>query len=264
MNVKKRLALSLVVLSLAAGPGTAHELMLKSRVAHPAAGEDFKVDLMSSHIFVVSQEIEEGVDVTEFKDGKAVVLPAKNDETALTVAADAQGDGKTQLFGAARLGSKYAVTNKGGKSGADITRKSLEEEGLKVKSINMYDKYAKTIVNARSGDDGYKQLLGQDVELVLMKNPADIKVGDWVDVKVLHRGSPESTAVYATYDGFSPEYENTYAFYTEGDPEGVAHIKITAPGTWMVRVESDEMGKEGDYDKRVIRTTLTFTVDEHK
>lgn len=262
MQLKKSLVLAFAALSLASMPAMSHELMLKAREAHPAQGAAFTVDLMSSHVFVVSQEIEEGVDVVELKGDKTEVLSAKADEAALTVAAEAKATGETQIFGAARLGSKYAVTNKGGKGGKDITRKSLEAEGLKVKSINMYDKYAKTIVNAKAGDEGYKKMLGHDVELVLMQNPAEIKVGDWVDVQVLHRGNPESVPVYATYDGFSPKYENTYAFYTEGDPEGMAHIKITAPGTWMVRVESNEMGVDGEYDKRIIRTTLTFTVNE--
>ena len=38
-------------------------------------------------------------------------------------------------------------------------------------------------------------------------------------VRVLFKGQPLTTNVYATYDGFSTE-ENTYAYYTEGHKDG--------------------------------------------
>jgi hypothetical protein len=50
-----------------------------------------------------------------------------------------------------------------------------------------------------------------------------------MQVKVLYKGQPLTTNVYATYDGFSKE-ENTCAYYTEGHDDGTAKVKITHPG----------------------------------
>lgn len=260
---RKTLLLSLCLFGLTCSSAMAHELMLKSKEDHPAKDAAYQLLICSGHRFIVSDEVEDiaGLIAQELVDGKAVDLKMTADEADSAVVIDAKGNDATQIFSVARLGSNYAVTNKGAKGGKDVTRAKLEAEGLKVKSCNRYDKYAKAVVNAKAGNDSYKTLVGQDLEIELLTNPAEVKVGDYVDVRVLHHGSPESVNVLATYDGFVKEYDNTYAYYTEGDPDGIAHIKITAPGTWMVRVESTEGGKDGEYDKRVIRTTLTFHID---
>lgn len=263
MVLKKAFALSAAALALMAGTAFAHELILKSEMAHPAKDQAYGVDVVSTHVFIVPDEIEDASSLTmgQLVDGKLQTLELKPDEARKVLVAQAKGDGATQVFGVARTGVKFAVTNKGGKGGKDVTRKGLEDEGLKVKSINMYDKYSKAIVNAKADDESYKALVGHDVEFELLKNPAEVKVGEFLPVRVLHHGSPESANVYATYDGFVTDHLNTYAYYTEGDPEGVAYIKITAPGTWMLRTESEEGGKDGDYDKRIIRTSCTFNID---
>jgi hypothetical protein len=75
---------------------------------------------------------------------------------------------------------------------------------------------------------------------------------------VLFDGKPLQANVFATYDGFS-RYYNTYAYVTESR-EGIAHVKISQPGTWLVRVEKrlGEIGKA--YDLLVLKATLVFSV----
>ncbi|MDR3265840.1 MAG: DUF4198 domain-containing protein, partial [Synergistaceae bacterium] len=92
-------------------------------------------------------------------------------------------------------------------------------------------------------------------------NPADARVGEYFEVKVLYKGQPAAFPVWATHDGFAPELRNTYAYYTESGSEGVAKIKITAPGFWLIRAARDgEPGVEGEYDARNLRSILSFTV----
>jgi uncharacterized GH25 family protein len=159
---------------------------------------------------------------------------------------------------AEKSGEIWSVTNEGSKPGP---RKTLEDQGLKVVTSTMIDKYAKSVINASPGDANFSQTLGQDLEIVPVTNPADARVGEYFKVKVLHRGEPAAIPVWATYDAFVTEYENTYAYYTESDAEGIANIKITAPGLWLVRASKDnDPGVEGQYDARSIRSTLTFAV----
>ena len=79
-------------------------------------------------------------------------------------------------------------------------------------------------------------------------------------VKILLNGQPYTGPIWATYDGFAPEYENTYAYYTEAE-NGEAHVKITAPGWWGVRASQTGLpGVEGDYDALNLRAFLLFEV----
>ncbi|MDR1873447.1 MAG: DUF4198 domain-containing protein, partial [Synergistaceae bacterium] len=72
---------------------------------------------------------------------------------------------------------------------------------------------------------------------------------------------PASLPVWATFDGFAPELQNTYAYYTESSAEGIADVRITAPGFWIVRAARDgEPGVEGEYDVRNLRSILSFEV----
>jgi uncharacterized GH25 family protein len=60
-------------------------------------------------------------------------------------------------------------------------------------------------------------------------------------------------------DGFSNR-PNTYAYFTETDETGVAHVKIDHPGLWMVRVENKLDKPTEDYDTQVLRAVLVFNV----
>jgi uncharacterized GH25 family protein len=95
---------------------------------------------------------------------------------------------------------------------------------------------------------------------VPLTNPAVVKPGDELTVRVLFKCQPLITNVYATYDGFSKE-ENTYTYYTEGHKDGTAKEKITQPGIWMVRVQHSAPEHAEDYDRYVVRAVLLFEVN---
>ena len=100
--------------------------------------------------------------------------------------------------------------------------------------------------------------IGDTLEIVPLTNPT-VRPGDELTVKVLFKGPPLATNVYATYDGFSQE-ENTYAYYTEGYKDGTAKVKITHPGVWMVRVQRTAPERTEDYDRYVAHAVLLFEV----
>ena len=70
------------------------------------------------------------------------------------------------------------------------------------------EKFAKALVNVTPTDNGFSTAIGDTLEIVPLTNLATIKPGDELTVRVLFKGQPLATNVYATYDGFSKE-ENT-------------------------------------------------------
>jgi uncharacterized GH25 family protein len=259
--VRKALLTLAVISLLGARPLWGHELIIKPSSFTAEKGSELPVELQSTLVFIVKEEVEDISRITAgiIKDGKIVPSELKGNEAELridfSVAVD--GDGAS-ILAAEKSGEIWSVTNEGSKPGS---RKELEDQGLKVVSAALIDKYAKSIINASSGDKNFSSVLGHDLEIVPVSNPADARAGEYFKVKILHKGEPAAIPAWATYDGFVTEYENTYAYYTESDEEGIANIKITAPGTWLVRASKDnDPGVEGRYDTRSIRATLTFTV----
>ena len=91
-----------------------------------------------------------------------------------------------------------------------------------------------------------------------MSNPALLRPGQDMTVRILFEGQPLSTRVYATYDGFT-DTPNTYAYVTETKDDGTARVRATKPGLWMVRVEQRTTGGAERY---VGRAVLVFEVKE--
>ena len=238
----------------------AHELVMKPQKMDVEKGGTLAVEIHSGHKFIVPEEVEnaERIKAGVFKDGKLEEAKLEPNEKNLCIDFTVPAaDGGSMVILANKDGGVWCTTNEGGKSG---TRKDLEAQGLKVTKATKNDKFVKVIVNASRDDKNFAVQTGQALEIIPVTNPADAKVGEFFEVKILVDGKPYSGAVWASYDGFAPEYEDTYAYYTQA-VQGVAHIKITAPGLWGVRaMKTDLPGKEGEYDSVARRTFLLFEV----
>ncbi len=257
MKMKIMAALTLLALAL---PASAHELTIKAKSAEVKAGVPFEATVQSSHKFIVPEEVEDVSRVRAgiFEDGRFRESKITGSEKDLCIdfTVTPTKDG-TLLLAAVKDGETWCVTSEGGRSGA---RKVLEAQGLKVLSATKHDKYAKAILNASGDDKTCAAVLGHPLEIIPVTNPADAKAGEFFEVKILLDGQPYTGPVWATYDGFVTEYENTYAYYTEAQ-SGTAYIKITAPGLWGVRaMQTGLPGAEGNYDSRSLRAFLLFEV----
>ncbi len=85
------------------------------------------------------------------------------------------------------------------------------------------------------------------------------RAGDELAFKILLDGKPLKSQVYATYDGFSRRYM-AFAYVAETLDDGIAHVKISSPGVWMVRVEKRLEANAKDYDVLSLKATLVFSV----
>ena len=199
----------------------AHEFIAKPGAMAVQAGAELQVAGLSSHVFLISQELEaqQDVKVGFYADGKRTDIAVKPNEKTLaydgTVTAPTSA---TFIVTGARLPQIWATTPEGLKQ---MTRKTAG-------ASNPYkiEKFSKALVNVTPADDGFSTVIGDTLEIVPVTNPAMVRPGDEMTVKVLFKGQPLTTNVYATYDGFSKE-ENTYAYYTEGHRDGTAKLKIT-------------------------------------
>lgn len=231
---------------------SAHEFIVKPEKYSFKSGEKVKLSVISTHVFMVSQEIEPQAHVKLMFQGSNISLAENKEVLAL------EGE-----FKARKSGSSYIVGEREGMIWTKTTEgwKQQSKEGLKgVLSSGLYQKFCKTLVNVDRCSDDVSKPVGQKLEIVPQTNPNKLSVGDYLDVKVMFDGKPLATEVWATYDGFTKN-PNTYAYYTEGSDNGVAKIKITAPGVWMVRVQKKtDAPNNPDYDKHVMRAVLVFEV----
>ncbi|MFA4915262.1 MAG: DUF4198 domain-containing protein [Syntrophales bacterium] len=95
------------------------------------------------------------------------------------------------------------------------------------------EKYGKSIIIAGKGNKTVSKTFGHRIEIVPLKNPSEVRPGDSLPIKILFEGKPLSTHVYGTYAGYYSEDE-PFPFFTKSNENGIAHIKISQPGVWMV------------------------------
>lgn len=242
-------------------PAFSHELTIKAKDSALKAGEPFHVTVQSAHKFIVPEEVEDipRVKAGIIEEGKLVEskLTGNDPELCIDFTVTPKDLSQSIILAAIKDGETWSITNEGGKTGS---RSSLEASGLKVIRATKNDKYAKAFFNTSHDDKNFAQVLGHPLEIIPVTNPADAKVGEYFDVKIILNGQPYTGPVWATYDGFVTEYENTYAYYTEAE-NGEAHVKITAPGLWGIRAYQGGLpGVEGDYDAQTLRAFILFEV----
>ena len=124
-------------------------------------------------------------------------------------------------------------------------------------------KFAKAVFSVgQAGGDAFSKPLGQNIEIIPLKDPGTLKTGDILPVKVLKEGKPARTFVYGTYDTFTDK-QNTFAYTTSTDKEGIAEIKLIHKGAWLLIAKIEEPFPDTAVcDTQRWATTLTFYVDK--
>jgi uncharacterized GH25 family protein len=117
------------------------------------------------------------------------------------------------------------------KTGTYIVSACLERKGDRQHVPS--GKYGKSIIVVGQGTDIVSRPLGQRIEIIPLKNPVDIKSGGALPVRIFFEGKPLSTYVYGTYAGYHSETE-PFPVVAKSDADGLAHVPINQPGTWMV------------------------------
>ena len=256
-----RVLSAVLLLFVFVGGAFAHELVAKPGKFEAGKSESVPIEIHSGHKFIVAEEMEDVARIKAgvFRDGKLQESKLTGNEGALRIDTEVTIDdpAASTIVIINKDGGVWSTTNEGGKSG---TRAELEKQGLKVRTAVKTDKYVKIILNASKDDKNFSTATGQGLEIIPVTNPAEAKVGEFFEVRVLQNGKPYSGGILATYDGFVTEYEETYAYSTVCS-NGAAFIKLTAPGLWGVRASQSGLpGAEGEYDSVTMKSFLIFDV----
>ena len=122
-------------------------------------------------------------------------------------------------------------------------------------------KFAKAVFTVgHPGGQVFSKPLGHSMEIVPMTDPATLKAGEVLPVKVLVEGKPARTIVFGTYAGFT-ESPNTFAYTTRTDKNGIAAVKMIHDGVWVLIAKQEEAYPDtAECDKRSWAASLTFEI----
>ncbi|MCS7229810.1 MAG: DUF4198 domain-containing protein [Candidatus Kryptonium sp.] len=131
----------------------------------------------------------------------------------------------------------------------DLSRKDFEEylehegiDDIKLSSTDTskvererYRRYIKSLISFDGKVEGevYKKVINQRLEIILLKNPFLLKVGDVIEAKVLFEGKP---LVNKTVMLYSLERNKVSEQKVKTDKNGIARFRIKNPGFHLVRL----------------------------
>lgn len=240
---------------LVATTAQAHEFIVKPGAFAVKAGETVSATVYSTHTFIKGEEIEDPGVTHAFivRDGKRTPIALQPDAATLTYvgAATAPVNGAFSMSGV-RKPIMLATTPEGTKRGS---RKDFPNAKL----VRAIEKFSKALINPDAGDETWNKPIGDRLEIMVKTNPAAIKVGDELPVQVLYDGKPILTKLYATYDGFSRR-SMAFAFYAEMEEAETGYVKITHPGTWIIRAEHIDDTRTDEIDRYLARAVLVLEV----
>lgn len=253
------LGFAILLMGIISSNAYAHYLWVDVDNYSPEAGEEVTVSLGYGHHFpedgqIAADKLEKVYLISP--DGKKLPLEIKP-------------EGEKGLFAPVKLklekpGTYLVVVEK--KSGF-VTKTT---EGYKYQSRKTLkgvlesfwsEGSAKAVINVVEGSgNSLQKEISQRYQVIPLDDPAKLKEGDSLRIKVTLDGKPYSTWVYATYAGFSSE-KDTFAYTTRTDKEGIAKIKILKSGIWLVKA-SDKIPYPDtkEADNYSFTSTLTFEV----
>ncbi len=157
------------------------------------------------------------------------------------------------IIAAKRNPGFYTKTTEGGKRQSKV--------GLKnVIHCSHSQMCMKAIVNVGDGKGQVNTPVGHPLEIIPLKNPVDLRAGEYLPVQVLLRGKPFKGRVFATYIGFSTE-KDVFAYTAKTGRNGKGMIRILQPGVWLIKAEhEDPYPDQKECDVKSYIATLTFEV----
>jgi uncharacterized GH25 family protein len=239
---------------------SAHEFIASQTPANAKSGETATLVLDSTHQFGLPEEAEGTNDVRA-----ALITTDGTNDIAISVNDDAPNligtfeiPENAAWASAHRLGVVWSQTPDGWQAGgADQHPDAI--------ASNRYEKFAKLLVGGESTSDFVTTPIGDMLEIVPLSDPRDTKVGDDAEFQILLNGQPLTTSVLATYAGFT-ETPSSWAYASDtlntDNGSGIAKVRISAPGLWIVRVATDMPDAEEGVGNHNVRATLSFAVDK--
>ena len=162
------------------------------------------------------------------------------------------GEG-THLLVAEQNPSFWSRTHEGG-------RRASREQYPDAFSCSQSANVMKAVVGRGAGE-AWAQEQGHPLELIPLSDPAALRTGAPLEIRVLLHGEPWTGEIRATYAGHEAQDEEAYAVRVATNDEGVARFVPAVAGHWLVLAHAGEDFPDPEIcDRRSYHSTLTFVV----
>ena len=123
-----------------------------------------------------------------------------------------------------------SITTEGHKLGS---KKQLKN----VISCFKYIMNAKALIEVGGKSNGLSRITGEELEIIPLKDPASLSLGDILPLKILFKGKPLSRVILqAIYTGYKTDKKHHWAIEERSNSDGIVHIKLNEKGQWMFKV----------------------------
>jgi uncharacterized GH25 family protein len=265
-NMKKRTFVVALCFILAAIPyaAQAHMLWLNASNYAPKAGEAVSIEIGFGHHYPRDEVIKEGrLERVYAVDGSGKELSLEQVSTAVYKFIP-PGEGAYEIIAVMKPGF-VSKTTEGRKMGS-------KKECADAVDCFAFRMVATALISVGSPGAGLAGSGKNPLEVIALKNPRALKVGDAIPVKVTFHGKPVKGAkVQAATGEEAPaaKHEQAQAAQAHGmdqhwaqevetDGDGVAMIKVTCGGPWMFTVNHEVPYEDkSECDRYSYRTSLT-------
>lgn len=119
----------------------------------------------------------------------------------------------------------------------DDVKKIWEKTGKRKVEKERYSRFLKSLIVSGSNFKGevYKKVFGLKLEIVLLKNPYELSVGDSIEAKILFDGKPLPDKIVMIYNQDLKEGKFTEQ-KVKTDKDGIVKFKLTSDGFWLIRL----------------------------
>ena len=273
LNRKKVYALMglLTVFLLQAGISSdayGHSLFIQSSRYHVHDGKASPLFFCYGHHIPV----DDGVRAEKLKsvrvytpDGDIRKIKIRNETCLHSYMVDYDGPGTYVLAAETNPGFYTVYMDEKGRERHTIKPKSAIIDRSEEIKLSLYSKqYAKTYVTCEKSSLDFPGRIGQNLELVPVRDISGLKAGDDLELKVYFKGKPYTGpgTWNATYNGFSTHSEDYYYSKTAVSGDTI-RIPIPRSGRWFVRysvkVEAEGADRE-KYLQEKQTATLVFQI----
>jgi uncharacterized GH25 family protein len=249
--------LSAVAILLSSSTVFAHYASVTTDNYNPAPGKEITVNICVGHKFPADGEMKrEAYDKTRLE-----VIDPQGQAKQITVQPEAEKGNKPISL---KLDSPGVYT-------IALTQKNFSTkttQGYKYQpknelqnaiSSSWSETVSKAVVNVGPVGQQFEAKAGKErFQIVPLENPLKIGKGGLLQVKVTLDGQPWQGMVFATYQNFS-DIEDTFAYATRSDKEGIAKIKMIENGLWLIKVDHTyPYENKNEADEYSLKATLTF------
>lgn len=146
--------------------------------------------------------------------------------------------------------------------GDNIENITIDDE-TKSEQSERYTRYIKTLIqsNPKPNDEIYKTVVGHTFEIVLLQNPYELELDDWIKAQVLFKGKPlEDKAITARNRKGN---EAAIFQYSKTDENGICSFKLERDGEWFLHATHMIASPDkSDTDWESFWTTFSFGMKE--